>query len=245
MDKEMKSTTQTIEPKQQSGDTVSQQHISNSRRRFAKSVAGSGVILTLASKPVMGSNYWCTGSGGMSGNTSSHGTKLSCIACSPGYWKTAPENWPLGYYPYKVCDTQGNTVHEPTKFADVFGSCASGTDKTMMWVMQDQQTQGSRDWHACAAFLNAVTAAKLGLASAYTAHEIKNMYSSGAPKSTFSSTYEGSMHNCTLPNTNSSKYEAEGKPFCNLINRDGDDSGKPNPACASSSYTPPPPKKKH
>ena len=81
MDKETKSTAQTTASAQESGPLFDQEQISDSRRRFAKSVAGSGVILSLASKPVMGSNYWCTGSGGMSGNTSSHGAKVSCLAC--------------------------------------------------------------------------------------------------------------------------------------------------------------------
>lgn len=237
MDKDMKSSTQITETGQQSNSTSDKEQISNSRRKFAKSVAGSGVILSLASKPVMGANYWCTGSGGMSGNTSSHGTPVSCLACTPGFWKTCPENWPAGCYAYKVCDRYGNTVHKATKFADVFGSCASGSDKTMMWVLKNQN--GTRDWHACGAYLNAAKAASMGLVSAYTVFEIKSMYSSGAPASTFSSTYEGSMHNCPMPNTNSSTYEAESLPFCNLIDPNGDDTGQPNPACGTTSYKKP------
>jgi len=229
MDKEMKPTSPSNESAQNSDNTVSQQKISNSRRRFAKSVAGSGVILSLASKPVMGANYWCTGSGGMSGNTSSHGPRVSCVACSPGYWKSCPENWPADFYPYKICDISGSTVHQPTKFAAVFGSCASGIDKTMMWVMQTQP--GSRDWHACAAMLNAVKAAQLGLVSAYTPYEIRNMYLNGAPVTTFSGTYEGSMHNCPLPNVNNSIYLAENKPFCNVIDSSGIETDQTNPLC--------------
>lgn len=230
MNNDTKTSPQTVEPA-----AADQQQINDSRRRFAKSVAGSGVILTLASKPVMGANYWCTGSGGMSGNTSSHGPQVSCIACSPGYWKSSPENWPAGYYPYKICDIFGNTVHNPTKFAepDKFGSCASGNDKTMMWVMQNQN--GSRDWHACAALLNAAKAAQLGLTSAYTEYEIKTMYRNGAPASTFSSTWEGGLHNCPLPNTNTSTYEVESKPFCKLISSSGEETSKTNPACSSTS----------
>lgn len=199
------------------------------RRKFAKSVAGSGVVLSLASKSVMGANYWCTGSGGMSGNTSSHGVRLSCVACSPGYWKTCPENWPLGCYPYKVCDSHGNTLHYPTKFYSVFGSCAEGNDKTMMWVMQN--LNGQRDWHVCAAYLNALKASQLGLVSAYTPQEIINMYHHGAPTTTFSSTYTGTMENCNLPNTNNSVYLAENNPFCKLIDSNGTETNTPNPAC--------------
>jgi hypothetical protein len=75
--------------------------VNQSRRRFGLAgLAAPAVMLSLASKPVMGASYWCTGSGGMSGNTSGHGTKLSCLACSPGYWKTSPGTWPKPYYPY-------------------------------------------------------------------------------------------------------------------------------------------------
>lgn len=209
-----------------------EQKVDQTRRKFTGAgLAGSGVILTLASKPVMGTNYWCTGSGGMSGNTSSHGTPQPCLACTPGYWKTCPETWPTPYYPYKVCDSRGNTMHNPTKFATVFGSCASGSDRTMMWVLQNKN--GTRDWHACGALLNAAKSAQMGLASAYTEREIIDMYQHGAPATTFSSTYEGSMHNCPLPNSNSSNYEAEGYPFCNLIDSNGTDTGQRNPACSS------------
>ncbi len=202
-----------------------------SRRHFAKSIAGSGVVLSLASKPVMGANYWCTGSGGMSGNTSSHGPKVSCLACSPGYWKACPENWPSGCYPYKVCDSRGHPLHDPTKFSYVFGSCSSGNDKTMMWVMQNLNG-GYRDWHVCAAYLNALKASQLGLASAYTPQEIIHMYQNGAPTKTFSSTYEGSMHNCNnMPNTNNSVYLAENMPFCKLIDSNGQETNTANPAC--------------
>ncbi len=201
-----------------------------SRRNFAKAIAGSGVVLSLASKPVMGSTYSCTGSGGMSGNTSSHGTKVSCIACTPGYWKTCPENWPSSCYPYKVCNNKGATLHYPTKFASVFGSCAYGSDKTMMYILQNYN--GSRDWHTCGAYLNALKSIQIGQPSAYTPQEIISMYKKGAPATTFSSTYEGNLHNCNLPNTNNSVYLAENQPFCKLITSDGLETTTKNPACS-------------
>lgn len=197
------------------------QAISNTRRRFAKSIAGSGVILSLASKPVMGSNYWCTGSGGMSGNTSSHGTQQSCFACSPGYWTTSPGTWPAPYYPYSVCNCTGAVLHQSTKFSDVFGSGIYG-DQTMMWVLQNQS--GSREFHAIGSLLNAAKAVAMGLPSAYTEFEIKQMYANGAPASTFSSTWEGIMHNCPLPNSNDNMYQAEGSVFCKVINPNGTES---------------------
>lgn len=194
-----------------------------SRRHFARAVAGSGVILTLSSKPVMGSSYFCTGSGGMSGNTSSHGTKPSCLACTPGYWKTCPNKWPTPYYPYKIKDCSGKILHYPTKFSSVFGSCAYGNDKTMMYILQNYN--GTRDWHACGALLNAAKSAKLGLASAYTVSEVISLYKNGADAKLFSSTYEGDMHNCPLPNTPSNYYEEEsGAVFFYVINSNGTES---------------------
>lgn len=194
-----------------------------SRRRFTQIVTGSGVILSLASKPVMGSNYFCTGSGGMSGNTSSHGTQQSCLACTPGYWKTCPNKWPTPYYPYKIKNCYGKILYYPTKFASVFGSCAYGADKTMMYILQNYN--GSRDWHACGALLNAAKSASAGLPSAYTVSEVISMYKKGAPQETFSSTYQGDMHNCPLSNTPSNYYEAEpGAVFYFKIDSNGKES---------------------
>ena len=226
MDKEMKSSGQTDVVKQPSDNTVDPEQIRNSRRRFAQSVAGSGVILSLASKPVMGSNYWCTGSGGMSGNTSSHGAKPSCLACSPGYWKTSPSTWPSPYYPYRVCVCSGSTLsvaHEPTTFIAAFGA---GPSDTMMSIMQMQN--GTREWHAIAALLNAAKAASMGLASAYNVYEIKQMYLNGAPASTFSSTWEGSLHNCLISNDNGSVYLAENLPFCKVVASNGKETNAAN-----------------
>ena len=213
-------------PIESSENPVEKHSADQSRRHFAKAIAGSGVVLSLASKPVMGSNYWCTGSGGMSGNTSSHGKRQACLACSPGFWKTSPENWPSPYYPYRICDSSGTKIYEPTKFNFVF---SSGDQRTMKAVLDN--SPGSREFHAIAALLNAARSTQLGLASAYTVAEVKTLYSQGAPASTFSSTYSGNMHNCTIPNNNSSIYQATNQPFCKLILSNGDDSGKPNPLC--------------
>lgn len=67
-----------------------------SRRKFNKSgLAGAAVMLTLASKPVLGNPiYNCTVSGNVSGNVSSHGKPQPCNDCglSPGYYKNN-NNW--------------------------------------------------------------------------------------------------------------------------------------------------------
>lgn len=210
----------------QDGKTVEQDRVRESRRRFAMALSGSGVILSLASKPVMGSTYSCTGSGGMSGNTSSHGAKISCLACSPGYWKTSPGTWPSPYYPYSLCNCSGGAPvpvpgKSPSNFLTVFGA---GPNQTMMWVLQN--SPGSREFHATAALLNAAKAAAMGMPSAYTVSEITQMYRNGAPESTFSSTYAGNLHNCLAgANSNDNKYQAENSVFCNLIDSSGKDTG--------------------
>lgn len=207
-----------------------EQKVDLSRRKFSGAgLAGSGVILTLASKPVMGSNYWCTGSGGMSGNTSSHGERAACLACSPGYWKSSPGSWPSPYYPYKICNEDGSTAKEATLFNEVFTSSTS--DKTMMWMLQNNP--GSREFHAIGALLNAAKAYAMSIISAYNVVEVVSMYEAGAPASTFSSTWEGDMHNCPLPNDNTSTYQALSLPFCKLIHNNGDEINTPNPACCS------------
>ena len=205
-----------------SGNQIETSVTDQSRRRFTQIVTGSGVILTLASKPVMGSNYFCTGSGAMSGNTSSHGTQPSCLACTPGYWKTSPGTWPTPYYPYKIKNCSGTILHKPTKFADVFNSCAYGSDKTMMYILQTYS--GSRDWHACATLLNSAKSAAIGLASAYTVAEVIHLYQAGAPAETFSSTYSNGLDTCSLhlANSNDNFYQAEpGAVFYYVINADG------------------------
>lgn len=197
--------------------------VQESRRQFTKTAVGSAVILTLASKPVMGSTYACTGSGGMSGNTSSHGPGVSCLACSPGYWRSSPGTWPSPYYPYRICNCKGVTLHQPTKFSDAFGT---GPTSTMMSILQNQS--GSREWHAIGALLNAAKALAMGLSSAYNISEIKSMYASNAPNTTFSSTWEGSLHSCALPNSNDNFYQGEsGAVFCKIIDTNGDETSTP------------------
>lgn len=58
-----------------------------SRRRILKGAALTPVVLSLASRPVLGQE--CTISGMMSGNTSNHGEGHDCGGLSPGAWKTA------------------------------------------------------------------------------------------------------------------------------------------------------------
>lgn len=66
---------------------------SENRRRLLKGVAAATpVIMTVASRPVLGAQ--CTPSAWVSGNLSDHGRDaISCGGRSPGYYKTRPEAW--------------------------------------------------------------------------------------------------------------------------------------------------------
>jgi hypothetical protein len=224
--------------------------VDESRRKLGKAgLAAPAVLLSLASKPVMGSTYYCTGSGGMSGNTSSHGEKLSCLACSPGYWKTSPGTWPAPYYPYDVCSScmsGGNKIHSATTFDSVFGT---GPSATMMSILHNDP--GSLEFHTIAALLNAAAAALTGsgVASAYTVSEVIQMYQT-APngetlKDTFAGTYSGSLDTCGLymQNSNGNDYLAEpGTVFCNVVNSNGTETSIP--CCGGTAQNPKPHKPK-
>jgi hypothetical protein len=72
-----------------------------SRRRFTKAgIVASGVMLTLASRPVMGTGNHatkcCKGpSGWQSANMSAPGQKPVCQGRSPTYWKGCKDRWPV------------------------------------------------------------------------------------------------------------------------------------------------------
>lgn len=78
--------------------------VNESRRRFTKSgVAVSGVILTLASRPVMGtgrhggkSGKCCTAASAYGSiNTSGYGPEPVCQGKPPQYWRDCPKQWPV------------------------------------------------------------------------------------------------------------------------------------------------------
>jgi len=78
---------------------ISQAPAKLSRRRFMQSgLAVSGVLLTLANRSVLGSDFVCRSpSGFLSGNTSTHGALAPCTGRPPEYWGTHPEQWPSSY----------------------------------------------------------------------------------------------------------------------------------------------------
>lgn len=137
-----------------------------SRRRFTKAgLAGSGIILTLASKQVIagGGAAVCESPSGFSSiNTSAPGkTQYYCGGLTPGYWKTK-NTWPChsaGTCSYD-CGTSTCTSYKSdgTKFHSVFavGAYCNLGSETMMNTMWKE---GNSDKykiaaHFCATELN-------------------------------------------------------------------------------------------
>ncbi|MHB1083328.1 MAG: hypothetical protein ACYCZA_00590 [Thiobacillus sp.] len=155
-------------------ETAKPEQVDEARRRLGKvGVAGSGVILTLASRSVLGGWGTCTGSEMMSGNLSRPGEANYC-GCSPGYWgnKNGYATW---------TDQIGkliNSSHSPTsKFNTVFGVAFYGPNtgsalttygsKVTLWqAVHDKQStnpiiscsgvnEQTAGFHAVAALMNA------------------------------------------------------------------------------------------
>lgn len=94
---------------QDDNDTSDPSVKDQSRRRFTKSIAGSGVILSLASQPVLGTYAKnCSISGNISGNLSQSTTGgTACNVCGKGkdYWepKTECKDKDFSYYMGSDC----------------------------------------------------------------------------------------------------------------------------------------------
>ncbi len=98
-----------LEKQQLTQDTADQIKFSGeSRRRFATSgLAVSGIILTLASRPVLGQTFCQTPSGYQSGNTSQHG---ECPPPPPGVrLPTDPNETLIGAFPLSLPNTSYNS----------------------------------------------------------------------------------------------------------------------------------------
>jgi hypothetical protein len=140
-----------MEPDQLPEETPAQtSSVDESRRRFTMAgVAASGVLLTLASRPVLGTEtaLCCKSpSGWISGNKSTHGPAPVCEGVSPGYWKNHT-TWPI---------PNRNTA----LFRVAFPSCAPGSvyyNDTMLKLLKHQDyDKNNLAMHLVAAYLNAV-----------------------------------------------------------------------------------------
>lgn len=136
--------------------------VDESRRRFAKSgLAVSGVMLTLASRPVLGAWGTCQSpSGFTSGNVSSHGTPTTCGGRIPSYWGTHPDEWSGGTAFNSVFNCSGNgSIYSTYTMMQVIGLNGNG----------DPQQLGA---HIVAALLNA----KMGWTPVLTEVQVIGMF---------------------------------------------------------------------
>lgn len=148
--------------------------VNESRRRFGKSgLAVSGVLATLASRPVLGCEVCKSPSGFLSGNLSTHGKPPLCEGRSPGYWKTHT-NWPVANR--KTC-----------KFSSVF-TCRRGSpysSVTMLTLLSHQKYDTANlGMHLVAAYLNAMR----GWTPFLTVERIQSMFSEWQATGYFSPT---------------------------------------------------------
>lgn len=138
--------------------------IDESRRRLGKVgiAAGSGVILTLASRSVLGGWGTCTGSEMMSGNLSRPGEANPC-GCSPGYWGNKN-----GYVTWTdLLGTLVSSSHAPTAlFNSVFNNYFVDPNTTLLEAVRKEKapkiicgkSEGflkTAAFHAVAALMNA------------------------------------------------------------------------------------------
>ncbi|MHB1293181.1 MAG: hypothetical protein ACYCY5_13495 [Sulfuricella sp.] len=156
------------------GATSPAQSVDESRRRFGKSgLAASGVILTLASQPVLGQWACLSPSGFQSGNVSTHGQPTLCDGRTPGYWQTA--DWQRAGLDRGTCtptpnngNGNGNVCNKSTEWSggaqfstyfNVTGNATRYADKSLMSILwmngtgtEDPEQLGA---HIVAALLNA------------------------------------------------------------------------------------------
>lgn len=137
-----------------------------SRRRFTQAGLAVPVIMSLAGRPVWGTQGACSLSGDIfSANVSNIDHECTPgYGCTPGYWKNNYMGWnTTGYSPGECLEWEGRSgkckkldATVGTTFYFVFGYsplCSGVT--TMMEVLQE--CNGSLDWHAVGAALNAAS----------------------------------------------------------------------------------------
>lgn len=197
--KEIKPATQTMGSNQ---DTKNQIQVDESRRRFTKvsAIATSGVLITLASRPVLANQ--CSISGMQSGNTS-HPGAVSCQGCTPGFWlnPNGRDRW-SPYTPGTCVQKHHNGVctwdNSGTKFHSVFSGNLYG-DLTMAEVIKlsgndDAYQLGA---HAVASLLNALHLTNFG----YTSGDIITMwntYCASQPEQLKTTFQQLNQRNCPL-----------------------------------------------
>lgn len=133
---------------------------SEARRHFLKgAVLASPLLLSFASRPVLGGVRYCSPSGFLSGNLS-RPQDGGCGGLSPGYWKnhaSPGDPWPSPYASGTMTGTgQGRSFSGGTRFHDVFVKGKYNyNDKSMLRVLW--QAPGSFAFHTIACLLNAAS----------------------------------------------------------------------------------------
>ncbi|MDP2787282.1 MAG: hypothetical protein Q8O79_04325 [Pseudomonadota bacterium] len=185
-------------------DAAKTGQVDESRRRLAKvGIAGSGVILTLASRSVLGGWGVCTGSEIMSGNLSKPGDANPC-GCSPGYWgnQNGYATW-MAQLGNLISSSHAptalfNTVFGVTFFGPNTGSALTtyGPNVTLWQAVHDKQSttpiitcKGNNQnaaFHAVAALMNAsVYGSRYPVPAGYqTPAGVINMFSAAASNCT-------------------------------------------------------------
>lgn len=130
------------------------------RRRFTQASMVAPIVMSLASRPVLGQGNQCTTSGLESGNHSGV-NEVSCEGCSPGYWINHPDSWSTsGYNPSETFDFNNpNDPNNGTLFSQVFNI----SNQSPYWgltLMQVLKLKGNADphelgFHTVATLLNA------------------------------------------------------------------------------------------
>jgi hypothetical protein len=116
---EDKLSSEAIEDKTKSADT--------SRRRFTKaSLAASGVILTLASRPVLANAVCKSPSGFHSGNTSAHPIEEMCFGNYPDYYANTPEAWAGTKYDPGTYDKEEGSTNSNKSLTGIESSTSNG-----------------------------------------------------------------------------------------------------------------------
>jgi len=199
------------EEKQQTPQEIAEpaKLVDKSRRSFTKTgLVASGVLLTLASRPVLGGGssgggggWECKSpSGFLSGNLSVHGTPQKCMGRTPGYWGTH-YNWPSNYktgtctntrkkQDYKSWSNTGSTSGTMYKDSTLGFQCSGyGLKLKPYSMMQVILLGGSGDpyqlgAHCVAALLNA----KMGWTPVLTEAQVRNMFNEYNSKGYFEPT---------------------------------------------------------
>jgi hypothetical protein len=152
--------------------------VDESRRHFTKSgLAASGVILTLASRPVLGTGIndgkcCMTPSGFMSGNQSTHGTSPVCQGKSPQYWCGNQTSWP---------------VSSEGRFKKHF-SCAPSFQYSEFSLLQVCALQSVESGNLCSYLVAAYLNALAGWTPFLTGERIQDMFTECTSKGVFSPT---------------------------------------------------------